>query len=61
MKKYVLIIIAAIAVLASCNDYETYGDMKEKERNAGSREFEQKDQSHHPTGLPQRSASARIL
>lgn len=34
MKKYVLIIIAAIAVLASCNDYETYGDKKEKERNA---------------------------
>ena len=34
MKKFVLIIIAAIAVLASCNDYETYGDMKEKERNA---------------------------
>jgi len=34
MKKYVLIIIAAIAVLASCNDYETYGDLKEKERNA---------------------------
>jgi hypothetical protein len=34
MKKIVLIIIAAIAVLASCNDYETYGDMKEKERNA---------------------------
>ena len=34
MKKFVLILIAAIAVLASCNDYETYGDMKEKERNA---------------------------
>ena len=34
MKKFVWIIIAAIAVLASCNDYETYGDMKEKERNA---------------------------
>lgn len=34
MKKIVLIMIAAIAVLASCNDYETYGDMKEKERNA---------------------------
>jgi hypothetical protein len=34
MKKILLIIIAAIAVLASCNDYETYGDMKEKERNA---------------------------
>ena len=34
MKKFVLIIIAAIAVFVSCNDYETYGDMKEKERNA---------------------------
>lgn len=30
MKKIVFILIAAIAVLASCNDYETYGDMKEK-------------------------------
>ena len=37
MKKYLLILIAAIAVLASCNDYETYGDMKEKERNAISK------------------------
>lgn len=37
MKKIVLVIIAAIAVLASCNDYETYGDMKEKERNAISK------------------------
>ena len=37
MKKFVLIIIAAIAVLASCNDYETYGDKKEKERNAISK------------------------
>ncbi len=37
MKKFLLIIIAAIAVLASCNDYETYGDMKEKERNAISK------------------------
>ena len=37
MKKIVLIIIAAIAVFASCNDYETYGDMKEKERNAISK------------------------
>ena len=34
MKKFVVILLAAIAVLASCNDYETYGDMKEKERNA---------------------------
>ena len=37
MKKIVLILIAAIAVLASCNDYETYGDKKEKERNAISK------------------------
>ena len=37
MKKFLLIIIAAIAVLASCNDYETYGDKKEKERNAISK------------------------
>ena len=34
MKKFVFILLAAITVLASCNDYETYGDMKEKERNA---------------------------
>ena len=37
MKKLLLFVIAAIAVLASCNDYETYGDMKEKERNAISK------------------------
>ena len=37
MKKFLLIIIAAVAVLASCNDYETYGDLKEKERNAISK------------------------
>jgi hypothetical protein len=37
MKKLLLICIAAIAVLASCNDYETYGDKKEKERNAISK------------------------
>jgi hypothetical protein len=37
MKKLLVIIIAAIAMLASCNDYETYGDMKEKERNAISK------------------------
>ena len=30
-------IIAIAAVLASCNDYETYGDKKEKERNAISK------------------------
>ena len=34
MKKLLLFVIAAIAVLSSCNDYETYGDLKEKERNA---------------------------
>lgn len=34
MKKFLLFMIAAIVVLASCNDYETYGDQKEKERNA---------------------------
>ncbi len=37
MKKLLLICIAAIAVLTSCNDYETYGDRKEKERNAISK------------------------
>ena len=37
MKKLLLICIAAIAVLSSCNDYETYGDKKEKERNAISK------------------------
>ena len=34
MKKLLLFVIAAVALLASCNDYETYGDLKEKERNA---------------------------
>ena len=34
MKKVLFILIAIAAVLASCNDYETYGDKKEKERNA---------------------------
>ena len=37
MKKIILIIIAVVAVFASCNDYETYSDMKEKERNAISK------------------------
>ena len=37
MKKIVLIFIAIVAVLSSCNDYETYGDKKEKERNAISK------------------------
>ena len=34
MKRVLFILIAAAAVFASCNDYETYGDKKEKERNA---------------------------
>ena len=34
MKRSLFILIAAAAVFASCNDYETYGDKKEKERNA---------------------------
>lgn len=34
MKKILLLIIAAVVFFASCNDYETYGDQKEKERNA---------------------------
>lgn len=34
MKKLLFIMIALAAVLSSCNDYETYGDKKEKERNA---------------------------
>jgi hypothetical protein len=34
MKKALLFIATAIVVFASCNKYETYGDMKEKERNA---------------------------
>ena len=34
MKKILFIMIAITAVLSSCNDYETYGDKKEKERNA---------------------------
>ena len=37
MKKLFLIMITAIVVFASCNDYETYGDQKEKERNAISK------------------------
>jgi hypothetical protein len=37
MKKILLIIIAAVALFASCNNYETYGDLKEKERNAISK------------------------
>lgn len=34
MKRILFILIVAAAVFASCNDYETYGDKKEKERNA---------------------------
>ena len=34
MKKILFIMIAMAAVLSSCNDYETYGDKKEKERTA---------------------------
>ena len=34
MKKILFIMIALAAVLSSCNDYETYGDKKEKERTA---------------------------
>ena len=37
MKKIVLIFVAIVAGLTSCNDYETYGDKKEKERNAISK------------------------
>ena len=37
MKKLLLICVAIAAVLVSCNDYETYGDKKEKERNAIAR------------------------
>ncbi|MBR0265458.1 MAG: DUF4827 domain-containing protein [Prevotella sp.] len=34
MKKLLCILTVLAAVLSSCNDYETYGDKKEKERNA---------------------------
>ena len=40
MKRFLFIMIAIAgltAFLASCNDYETYGDKKEKERNAISK------------------------
>ena len=37
MKRFLFIMIAVVAVLASCNDYETYGDKKDKERNAISK------------------------
>ena len=37
MKKLVYILMLIAVVLSSCNDYETYGDKKEKERNAISK------------------------
>ena len=37
MKKLAYILILIAVVLTSCNDYETYGDKKEKERNAISK------------------------
>ncbi len=37
MKKLAYILILLAVVLSSCNDYETYGDKKEKERNAISK------------------------
>jgi len=35
--------IALVALLSSCNNYETYGDMKEKERNAISQYISNKN------------------
>lgn len=35
---YLLIVFAGIATMAACDNYETYGDQKEKERN-GIRDF----------------------
>ena len=37
MKKLAYILILVAVALTSCNDYETYGDKKEKERNAISK------------------------
>ena len=37
MKKLTYILILIAVVLTSCNEYETYGDKKEKERNAISK------------------------
>ena len=34
MKKIVFLMMALAVVVSSCNNYETYGDKKEKERNA---------------------------
>ncbi len=34
MKKFAYILILVAVALTSCNDYETHGDKKEKERNA---------------------------
>ena len=35
MKKsiFAVLLLAGIALLSACNDYETYGEMKEKERD----------------------------
>lgn len=43
MKKTVILLIALVALLSSCNDYETYGDKKEKERNAISKFIAERD------------------
>ena len=37
MKKLAYILILLAVAFVSCNDYETYGDKKEKERNAISK------------------------
>lgn len=37
MKRVLYLLIAVATILSSCNDYETYGDKKEKERNAISK------------------------
>jgi len=37
MKKVFIFLVAMAALFSACNDYETYGDMKEKERNAISK------------------------
>ena len=37
MKRLLYILIAVATILTSCNDYETYGDKKDKERNAISK------------------------
>ena len=37
IKKIVFLLMTLAAVVSSCNNYETYGDKKEKERNAISK------------------------